>query len=152
MTEVKDNVEVTETETGKSTTESQPDQIITIEALRLKYGVKTSNIKSNSTPLSNSNIRVVLDTVERSGKITLAFVPPKAYVPNSWSKLQSEDLSKMNDDEKKVYNALMAELVSFKFIQKSDEAPQERFGARVMNFTSVYMEIQLDFSEPLLVS
>jgi hypothetical protein len=59
---------------------------------------------------------VVLDTAERSGRITLAFVPPKAYVPDSWEKLKSEDLKKMNDAEKKVYNALMAELVSFKFI------------------------------------
>jgi hypothetical protein len=59
---------------------------------------------------------VVLDTADRSGKITLAFVPPKAYVPDSWKKLQNEDLSKMNDGEKKVYDALMDELILFKFI------------------------------------
>ena len=102
VAEVKDSIEFTEA--GKNSTQTSPDRVISIEKLRSKYGIKTSTQKSKSSDSTNTNVRVVLDTADRSGKITLAFVPPKAYVPDSWAKLQSEDLSKMNEDEKKVYN------------------------------------------------
>jgi len=59
---------------------------------------------------------VVLDSVDSAGRISLAFVPAEAYVPDSWEKLQSEDLSKMSDDEKKAYEELLAQLASFEFI------------------------------------
>ena len=58
----------------------------------------------------------------------------------------------MTESELKFFEAVISEVFSVSFIQNSDEKAQNYFKQTVVEFKSSGLDIQLDFSDPLLIS
>ena len=74
-------------------------------------------------------------------------------MPQFWKVLPSDDdYAELSDADKASADEILAELASFSFIQNSDELPQDRFDARITDFTESGIQIQANFSQSILVS
>ena len=58
----------------------------------------------------------------------------------------------MTESELQFFEAVISEVFSVSFIQNSDEKEQNYFKQTVVEFKSSGLDIQLDFSDPLLIS
>ena len=58
----------------------------------------------------------------------------------------------MTESELQFFEAVISEVFSVSFIQNSDEKAQNYFKQTVVEFKSSGLDIQLDFSDPLLIS
>ena len=106
--------------------------------------------QESTTPVE---VKIVIKEATSLGQISLAFDPPHVLVPRLWKTLPSEyDYAKLSDEDKDSLDEILAELVSFSFVQNSDELAQDRFDARITDFTESGIQIQANFSQPILVS
>ena len=83
----------------------------------------------------------------------MEFDPPEAIVPDGWDSLWDPTKTvDMKDSEKAALESMISEIFSVVFVQNSDEDEQRKFSSSITEFTSAGLSVQLDFSDPLLVS
>ena len=88
-----------------------------------------------------------------AGEMKIDFDPPRALVPKKWDFLfDSEQHQDLSPEKKAAVQTLSNDAFQVSFIKNSDEENQSEFSAKLEQFESGGLSIQVQFSEPLLVS
>ena len=74
-------------------------------------------------------------------------------VPTDWEKIWSlEEREKMAYQDRIQFENALLDIMHVKFEQNSDELPQRYFASNVTEFTKDGLRINLNFSDPILIS
>ena len=87
------------------------------------------------------------------GTAYLDFSPSIVAVPNDWERLWSlEEREKMSLKKRETFEEELKQIMHVEFIHNTDEEPQRYLMSNLTSFTSWGIDINLNFSDPILVS
>ena len=87
------------------------------------------------------------------GEVKKEFDPPIVMVPNDWNRLWSEEeKNKLSLRDREIYEEELQKIMHVQFLKNSDEQAQKYFTANLTSFTQYELRINLNFSDPILVS
>ena len=94
-----------------------------------------------------------ITSVSAAGEMIIEFSPPEAIVPDSWSELweQAQNLD-LTEPQKQYIDSIISQIFQVVFIKNSDEEEQSFFNQSIVQFTPSGITVQMDFSDPLLIS
>lgn len=99
------------------------------------------------------SIEPVLSNIDANGGVKLGFVPPIVAVPNNWATLFSlEERESMPPADREVFEKDLIKIMNVQFEQNSEEIAQKFFYSELVDFTPDGIQINLNFSDPLLIS
>lgn len=98
-------------------------------------------------------IEPLITDLNAAGELQIEFDPPVAKVPESWAALFDEEAKAgLSEQERAFLESLVSEVFEVIFVQNSDEKPQSFFDQSIAGFTSAGISVNLNFSDPLLIS
>ena len=81
------------------------------------------------------------------------FSPSIVAVPNDWDRLWSlEERDKMSLEKRETFEEELKRILHVEFIHNTDEEPQRYLMSNLTKFTNSGININLNFSDPILVS
>ena len=81
------------------------------------------------------------------------FSPSIVAVPNDWDRLWSlEERDKMSLEKRETFEEELKRIMHVEFIHNTDEEPQRYLMSNLTKFTNSGININLNFSDPILVS
>lgn len=85
--------------------------------------------------------------------MTVDFDPPLAKVPNEWEKyFDKSSWNDFTDKEREQAESFISKIFQVIFVKNSEETEQKSFGQDLASFSPAGLTINLQFSDPLLVS
>lgn len=85
--------------------------------------------------------------------VFLDYSPSIVLVPNDWDRLWSlEEREKLSLRDRETFEEELLKIMHVQFIHNSDEEPQRYLMSNLTAFTSYGININLNFSDPVLVS
>lgn len=103
--------------------------------------------------LEELEIKAVLREVDQIGTVFLDFYPSIVAVPNDWDRLWDlEEREKMSLKKRETFEEDLKKIMHVQFIHNTDEEPQQYLMSNLTTFTSNRIHINLNFSDPFLVS
>ena len=83
----------------------------------------------------------------------IGFQPEIVAVPNDWDVLWSEkERNKMSWQDREEFEERLLDILHVQFVKNSEEVGQKYFASNLTNFSESGIEINLNFSDPLLIS
>ena len=94
-----------------------------------------------------------ISKIDKSGIVIINFHPAEVWVPKEWRQIFiPEEREKLNEKVQLAYQEFSRQFLSASFFKESDELDQDVFTYELVEFSPGGLQIQLYFSEPLLVS
>ena len=91
--------------------------------------------------------------IGQSGTMLIEFDPPIAKVPDSWEQyFNKANRESLSEEEKVQAETYISKFFQVIFVKNSDEKNQANFYPDIADFTPAGLSINLQFSDPLLVS
>ena len=114
------------------------------------YGIPTDE---NEDSVRKREITASLTKIEKNGAVSISYEPPIALIPDTWKQtFVEEERLKLSLEERKEREEDALYLMHVVFLKNSEEDEQKYFLSNLTEWTSAGVTIQLNFSDPLLVS
>ena len=122
-------------------------------ALLLKNALNGDNDEETPQVTEEKPIKANLREISSLGEVFIDFSPQTVSVPEDWKNLWDlNEREKMSPEARKIFEETLLDLLSVEFIRNSDELPQKYFISNLTDFTESGIRINMNFSDPILVS